>query len=109
MSTLKSAIELKQVFDRLQLAEKSGISPAEMRKLEEQAAEQGMRTMWKVSQPPKSIVLTAQGVKLEVESVTREAAEKVLTEPGVPKDKIALRITALDILADVSFSVVQKS
>lgn len=48
MSTLKSAIELKQVFDRLQLAEQSGISPAEMRKLEEQAAEQGLRTMWKV-------------------------------------------------------------
>jgi hypothetical protein len=48
MSTLKSAIELKQVFDRLQVAEQSGISPAEMRKLEEQAAEQGLRTMWKV-------------------------------------------------------------
>lgn len=53
MSTLKSAIELKQVFDRLQLAEQSGISPAEMRKLEEQAAEQGLRTMWKVCRVTK--------------------------------------------------------
>lgn len=49
VSTLRSAIELKQVFDRLQTAEQSGMSPAELRKLEEQAAEQGMRTMWKVS------------------------------------------------------------
>jgi hypothetical protein len=48
VSTLRSAIELKQVFDRLQAAEHSGMTPAELRKLEEQAAEQGMRTMWKV-------------------------------------------------------------
>ena len=56
MSTLKSAIELKQVFDRLQLAEQSGISPAEMRKLEEPAAEQGLRTMWKVRCPTDTVV-----------------------------------------------------
>lgn len=49
VSTLRSAIELKQVFDRLQQAEQSGMSPEAMRKLEEQAAEQGMRTLWKVS------------------------------------------------------------
>lgn len=91
MSTLKSAIELKQVFDRLQLAEQSGISPAEMRKLEEQAAEQGLRTMWK-------------GVKLEVESVVRESADRVLSEPG-PKEKIALRIVALEMLADAFLAV----
>jgi hypothetical protein len=49
MSTLKSAIELKQVFDRLQVAEQSGMAAEDLRKLEEQAAEQGQRTMWKVS------------------------------------------------------------
>jgi hypothetical protein len=49
MSTLKSAIELKQVFEKLQLAEQSGMPADELRKLEEQAAEQGLRTMWKVS------------------------------------------------------------
>lgn len=48
MSTLRSAIELKQVFDRLQVAEQSGMAPEDLRKLEEQAAEQGLRTMWKV-------------------------------------------------------------
>lgn len=48
MSTLKSAIELKQVFDKLQLAEQSGMAAEDLRKLEEQAAEQGLRTMWKV-------------------------------------------------------------
>lgn len=52
MSTLKSAIELKQVFERLQQAEQSGMASADLRKLEEQAAEQGMRTMWKVSTFP---------------------------------------------------------
>lgn len=45
---MRSAIELKQIFDRLQLAEQSGLPAAELRKLEEQAAEQGVRTVWKV-------------------------------------------------------------
>ena len=49
VSTLRSAIELKAVFDRLQQAEQSGLPPEALRKLEEQAAEQGMRTLWKVS------------------------------------------------------------
>jgi hypothetical protein len=40
---------LKQVFDKLQQAESAGLSAEQMRKLEEQAAEQGMRTLWKVS------------------------------------------------------------
>jgi hypothetical protein len=48
VSTVRSAIELKQVFDRLQAAESAGLSAEQMRKLEEQAAEQGMRTLWKV-------------------------------------------------------------
>lgn len=49
VSTLRSALELKAVFDKLQLAEQSGLPAEEMRKLEEQAAEQGIRTLWKVS------------------------------------------------------------
>lgn len=48
MSTLRAALELKAVFERLQAAEQSGMSPEALKKLEEQAAEQGMRTMWKV-------------------------------------------------------------
>lgn len=107
MSTLKSAIELKQVFDKLQQAEQSGMAPEDLRKLEEHAAEQGLRTMWKVCLPlyPYDYALIRQGVKLEVESVTRETAEKVLTEPGVPREKLAMRMVALDLLADVSDSV----
>lgn len=89
---MKSAIELKAVFDRLQLAEQSGLTPEQMRKLEEQAADQGMRTMWK-------------GVKLEVESVVREAAEKVLAEPGVPKRTLELRAAALNLMGQVSQAV----
>ncbi|RSH86985.1 hypothetical protein EHS25_003473 [Saitozyma podzolica] len=80
VSTLRSAIELKQVFDRLQTAEQSGMSPAELRKLEEQAAEQGMRTMWK--------------------SVVRETADKVLSEPGLSREKLAMRATALEMMGE---------
>jgi hypothetical protein len=39
---------LKGVFDKLAQAESAGLSAEQMRKLEEQAAEQGMRTLWKV-------------------------------------------------------------
>ncbi len=49
VSTLRSALELKAVFEKLQAAEGAGLAPEAMRKLEEQAAEQGMRTLWKVS------------------------------------------------------------
>ncbi|WVQ85971.1 hypothetical protein IAT38_008139 [Cryptococcus sp. DSM 104549] len=92
VSTLRSAIELKAVFEKLQAAEQSGMSPAELRKLEEQAAEQGMRTLWK-------------GAKLEVESVVRDTCEKVLTSPGVPKDKLHLRAVALGLMGDSYLSV----
>lgn len=37
---LLQALELKAVFDKLQAAEQSGLSPENIRKLEEQAAEQ---------------------------------------------------------------------
>ena len=43
-----------------------------------------------------------KGVKLEVESVVRETAEKVLTEPNVSKEKLHLRIVALEYMASVS-------
>ena len=42
-------MELKGVFDKLQAAEQAGIPADELKKLEEQAAEQGLRTLWKVS------------------------------------------------------------
>lgn len=49
VSTLRAALELKAVFERLQQAESSGLSSEAIKKLEEQAAEQGLRTIWKVN------------------------------------------------------------
>ncbi|WVW80778.1 hypothetical protein I302_102764 [Kwoniella bestiolae CBS 10118] len=92
VATVRSALELKAVFDRLQQAEQSGMAPEELRKLEEQAAEQGIRTLWK-------------GAKLEVESVVRETCEKVLTEPSVPKEKLHMRAYALGLMADAYLAI----
>ena len=51
-STLKSAIELKAVFDQIQTAEKAGnLSPEEKKKLEEEAAEKGVKALFKVFPP----------------------------------------------------------
>jgi hypothetical protein len=49
VSTLRSAIELKTVFDQIQQAEQSGnLSPEEKKRLEEQAAEKGLHALFKV-------------------------------------------------------------
>jgi hypothetical protein len=49
VSTLRSAIELKSVFDQIQQAEQSGTLNAEEKKrLEEQAAEKGLQALFKV-------------------------------------------------------------
>lgn len=49
VSTLRAAIELKNVFDQIQAAEKAGnLSPEERQKLEEQAAEKGIQALFKV-------------------------------------------------------------
>ncbi|KAK4689264.1 hypothetical protein P7C73_g860, partial [Tremellales sp. Uapishka_1] len=91
VSTVRSALALKAVFDKLQAAEQSGMAPEELKKLEEQAAEQGMRTLWK-------------GAKLEVESVVRETCERVLTDPSVSKEKLHLRAVALNFMGEAFLS-----
>lgn len=49
VSTLRSAIELKNVFEQIQAAERAGnLSPEERRRLEEQAAEKGLQALFKV-------------------------------------------------------------
>ncbi len=83
-----TALELKAVFDRLQLAEQSGLAPDAIRKLEEQAAEQGLKTIWK-------------GAKLEVESVVREVCDKVLYDTTVSQEKRNLRAVALQMMGEV--------
>jgi hypothetical protein len=53
MSDSRAAIELKGVFQKLQEAEQSGLSEEHVRKLEEQASEQGVRVIWKVRLLPQ--------------------------------------------------------
>jgi hypothetical protein len=49
VSTVRAAIELKAVFDQIKEAEKNGnLNEAERKKLEEQAAEKGLSTLFKV-------------------------------------------------------------
>ncbi|ORX40966.1 X-domain of DnaJ-containing-domain-containing protein [Kockovaella imperatae] len=92
VSTLRSALELKAIFDKLQASEQAGLAPEQLRKLEEQAAEQGMRTMWK-------------GAKLEVESVVRETSEKVLADPSISAEKRHMRAVALGLMAEAFESI----
>jgi hypothetical protein len=95
VSTLRSAIELKSVFDQIQAAEKAGnLSPEEKKRLEEQAAEKGLQALFK-------------GSKLEIESVLRETCDRVLEDPSIPRTKAALRAVALQILGE-SYVAVKK-
>ncbi|KAG9312538.1 DnaJ-domain-containing protein [Chiua virens] len=95
VSTLRSAIELKSVFDQIQAAEKAGnLSPEEKKRLEEQAAEKGLQALFK-------------GTKLEIESVLRETCDRVLEDPTVPRSKATLRAVALQILGE-AYVVVRK-
>ncbi|KAK0234724.1 X-domain of DnaJ-containing-domain-containing protein [Armillaria nabsnona] len=93
VSTLRSAIELKTVFDQIQAAEKAGnLSPEEKRKLEEQAAEKGLQALFK-------------GTKLEIESILRETCDRVLEDPNITRDKAQMRAVAMQILGEVYMSV----
>ncbi|KAI5122414.1 hypothetical protein M0805_002964 [Coniferiporia weirii] len=88
VSTLRSAIELKSVFDQIQAAEKAGnLSPEEKKRLEEQAAEKGLQALFK-------------GAKLEIESVLRETCDRVLSNPALSARQLHLRALALQILGD---------
>jgi len=40
-----------------------------------------------------------------VEAVVRETCEQILTEPGVPKEKLVLRAVALEIAAEAFLSI----
>lgn len=93
VSTVRSAMELKAVFDQIQAAERDGnLGPEEKRKLEEQAAEKGLQALFK-------------GAKLEIESVLRETCDKVLEDPSITPAKANLRAVALQILGEAYMSV----
>ncbi|KAG8748753.1 hypothetical protein FRC12_013802 [Ceratobasidium sp. 428] len=92
VSTVRSALELKQVFDQIAEAEKAGVSAEEKKKLEEQAAEKGLRALFK-------------GAKLEIESVLRETCDRVLSDPNLQSSTLHLRAEALQILGEAYLSV----
>ncbi|KAH9840675.1 DnaJ-domain-containing protein [Rhodofomes roseus] len=93
MSTLRAAMDLKNVFEQIQAAEKAGnLSPEERQRLEEQAAEKGLQALFK-------------GTKLEIESVLRETCDRVLEDPAVPRSKAQLRAIALQILGEAYMAV----
>ncbi|KAF7290559.1 J domain-containing protein [Mycena indigotica] len=96
VSTLRSAIELKTVFDQIQAAERAGnLSPEEKRKLEEQAAEKGLQALFK-------------GAKLEIESVLRETCDRILEDSTVTREKSILRAVALQILGEAYSGVTKE-
>ncbi|THH31683.1 hypothetical protein EUX98_g2491 [Antrodiella citrinella] len=93
VSTLRAAIDLKNVFEQIQAAEKAGnLSPEEKRRLEEQAAEKGLQALFK-------------GAKLEIESVLRETCDRVLENPAVPRNQATLRAVAMQILGEAYMAV----
>lgn len=95
VSTLRSAIELKSVFDQIAAAEKAGnLTPEEKKKLEEQAAEKGIQALFK-------------GTKLEIESVLRETCDRVLEDPTISRPKAQMRAVAMQILGE-SYVAIKK-
>lgn len=93
-STVRSALELKAVFEELQNAENNGLSEEKRKELEEKAATKGLAALFK-------------GAKLEVESVIREVCEKILSEPGMTESQLERRAVGLQILGEV-YSAVKK-
>jgi curved DNA-binding protein CbpA len=92
VSTVRSAMELKAVFDQIAQAERSGATPEEKKRLEEQAAEKGLQALFK-------------GAKLEIDSIIRETCDRVLESPNVPMEKLMLRAHALEILGEAYMAV----
>lgn len=92
VSTVRAALELKQVFEELAKAEEKGITEEKKKQLEEDAAQKGMRALFK-------------GAKLEVESVIREVSERVLYDQNVSKETQRLRAIALGVVGDVFASI----
>lgn len=101
VSTLRSALELKSVFEQIQAAEKAGnLSPEEKKKLEDSAAEKGLKALFK-------------GAKLEIESVLRETCDIVL-DPGPSPSSAAqttanMRAVGLQLLGEAFLSVKKDS
>ncbi|SCV68383.1 BQ2448_504 [Microbotryum intermedium] len=92
VSTVRSAYALKDVFEAISQAEKSGLSEEKKKELEDKAAQMGLHALFK-------------GAKLEVESVIREVCDTVLAEEGVNTAMLRKRAVAMGILGEVYESV----
>ncbi|KAK4054749.1 DnaJ-like protein [Microbotryomycetes sp. JL201] len=92
VSTVRSAYALKDVFDALAAAEKSGLSEEKKKELEDKAAQMGLHALFK-------------GAKLEVESVIREVCDVILSDAPVPV--LRKRAIALGLLGE-SYEAVKK-
>ncbi|KAK4058150.1 DnaJ-like protein [Microbotryomycetes sp. JL221] len=92
VSTVRSAYALKDVFDALAAAEKSGLSEEKKKELEDKAAQMGLHALFK-------------GAKLEVESVIREVCDLILSDASVPV--LRKRAIALGLLGE-SYENVKK-
>ncbi|KAK4704356.1 hypothetical protein P7C70_g1852, partial [Phenoliferia sp. Uapishka_3] len=87
VSTVRSAYALKEVFEKLSAAEKSGLSDEKKKELEDKAAQMGLHALFK-------------GAKLEVQSVIREVCDRVLGEE-LPVPDLRKRAVAMGILGQV--------
>ncbi|KAM0756667.1 DnaJ-domain-containing protein [Meredithblackwellia eburnea MCA 4105] len=87
VSTVRSAYALKEVFEKLSAAEKSGLSEEKKKELEDKAAQMGLHALFK-------------GAKLEVQSVIREVCDRLLAE-DVPIPELRKRAVAMGILGSV--------
>jgi hypothetical protein len=99
--TLRTAMELHQLFSKLKLMEKqrqelgTPITPEEQNlkaQLENEAATKGMKALWR-------------GTKLEIEAVLRQVCDEVLGDPKATVEMRRRRVSALRVLGEV-FSAV---
>ncbi|CED83111.1 Molecular chaperone (DnaJ superfamily) [Phaffia rhodozyma] len=92
ISLVRAGLHLKNVFEKLQAAEKLGLTPEQMKALEEEAAAEGLKTLWK-------------SAKMEVESVIRETCDRILSQPEVSREKLRLRAVGLELMGAAYQSV----
>ncbi|KAG2185141.1 hypothetical protein INT44_001931 [Umbelopsis vinacea] len=88
MGTLRSALDLQSSFSELQKADSKGLSEEEKNRLEEEAAQKGLKAIWR-------------GSKLEVESVLRDVCDAVLSDQKASRDLIQKRASGLRIIGSV--------
>ncbi|TIB72094.1 DnaJ-domain-containing protein [Wallemia mellicola] len=85
ISTLNAAIELKKAFDALANADKDEVTLDERKALEDDAADKGLKAIFK-------------GTSLEIQSVVREVCDKLLS--NTDSDTLQRRAKALLILGE---------